>query len=574
VGSGDTTADKVFGQGGSFASTTCNLAGVTDNSLCNPAGVAVDRSGNLYVTDSSNNRALEYNTTPLTTNTTADRVFGQSVFTANLCNKGGAPSNTTLCSPLGVAVDSGGNLYVGDYGNNRVLEYTTPLTTNTTADKVFGQFGSFVNNFCDNTNAGLQPPISSQSLCGPSGVAVDSSNNLYVDDSINNRFLEYNTPLTLDVTADGVLGQQLFTTGFANFVDGRGFNFSDFGSLGRVAIDTSVSPNRVYVADHDNHRVLAWNDVAAFVSHAAAILVFGQASPYEKDCNRGAGTPSAISLCGPQGVDVDSAGNLYVADTLNSRVLEYNTPFTSGTTADKVFGQAGSFTSTTCNLAGETKDTLCLPMGVAADGAGNLYVADTSNNRVLEYNTPLTTDTSADKVFGQGNVFTTNVCNKGEVTSANTLCQPAEVTTDGAGNLYVADTGNSRVLEYTTPLTTNTTADRVFGQNNLFTTNVCNVGGVITARTACNPSGVAVDSLNNLYVSDAGNARVLKYTTPLTTDTTADRVFGQGNQFTINGCKPISPNTLCGPDGVAVDSANNLYVVDTNYNRVLKFVTP
>src|SRR6185369_10663431 len=99
----------------------------------------------------------------------------------------------------------------------------------------------------------------------------------------------------------------------------------------------------------------------------------------------------------------------------------------------------GSFTSGFCNDPGLTKDTLCLPSGVAADGAGNLYVSDSNNSRVLEYNTPLTTDTSADKVFGQGNVFTTGACNKGGVISSNSLCTPVGVTTDGAGDLYVAD---------------------------------------------------------------------------------------------------------------------------------------
>ena len=108
---------------------------------------------------------------------------------------------------------------------------------------------------------------------------------------------------------------------------------------------------------------------------------------------------------------MDAAGNLYVADYINNRVLEYNTPLTltvtpgSGdTVADRVFGQGGSFTSNTCNLglANPSASSLCNPVGVAVDAAGNLYVADYGNNRVLEYNTPLTTDTVADRVFGQG----------------------------------------------------------------------------------------------------------------------------------------------------------------------------
>jgi len=87
---------------------------------------------------------------------------------------------------------------------------------------------------------------------------------------------------------------------------------------------------------------------------------------------------------------VDGDGNLYVADEGNSRVLEYDSPLTTDTVADRVFGQGGSFTtgSTTCNLP--SASSLCRPEGVALDGDGNLYVADLFNSRVLEYDSPLT----------------------------------------------------------------------------------------------------------------------------------------------------------------------------------------
>ena len=83
---------------------------------------------------------------------------------------------------------------------------------------------------------------------------------------------------------------------------------------------------------------------------------------------------------------------------------------------------------------------------------------------------------------------------------------------------------------------------------------------------------MAVDSLKNVYVVDKSNNRALKYIKPLTTDVTADKVFGQGNQF--NCISPQSPNTLCVPDGVAVDGSNNLYVVDANSQRILKYLAP
>ena len=167
---------------------------------------------------------------------------------------------------------------------------------------------------------------------------------------------------------------------------------------------------------------------------------------------------------------MDGAGNVYVADLDNNRVLEYNTPLTTDVTADNVFGQGGDFTANNCDFDTDTTIStavdLCYPTGVAVDGSGDLYVADNENNRVLEYNTPLTNST-ANTVFGQGGDFTSNDCDFDAVDGSSSnidLCGPAKVATDAAGNLYVADFGNERVLEYNTPLTTGVTAATVFGQ--------------------------------------------------------------------------------------------------------------
>jgi hypothetical protein len=280
-------------------------------------------------------------------------------------------------------------------------------------------------------------------------------------------------------------------------------------------------------------------------------------------------------------VAVDAAGNLYVSDANNNRVLEYDSPFTTDTIADKVFGQNGSFTSQLGSLTTSTgcsnpvnADSLCSPAGVALDAAGNLYVADSFNSRVLEYNTPLTTDTTADKVFGQSGSFTTQTCNNGGV-SANSLCVPGGVAVDAAGNLYIDDVNNSRVLEYNTPLTTDTTADKVFGQGGNFTSqNGCS--NPVSADSLCSPFGVALDATGNLYVADSFNSRVLEYNTPLTTDTTADKVFGQSGSFTTQTCNNggVSANSLCIPGSVAVDAAGNLYISDDNNNRVLEYDAP
>jgi len=151
---------------------------------------------------------------------------------------------------------------------------------------------------------------------------------------------------------------------------------------------------------------------------------------------------------------------------------------------------------------------------------------------VLRYNTPLTTDVTADLVYGQGGDFNANTCDSDTIDGSSTnldLCNPFGVAVDGSSNLYVADLGNGRVLEYDTP-STNAAADNVFGQGGDFTSDFCNFDGAFTGseNNLCNPAGVAVDTSGNIFIADEDNNRMLEYDIPLTTDTTADRVLGAG----------------------------------------------
>ena len=343
-----------------------------------------------------------------------------------------------------------------------------------------------------------------------------------------------------------------------------------------VAVDRSVTPNRLYVADAGNHRVLAWHSIAALKSGSAADLVIGQADflSWEAQCDNAAATGS--TLCIPSGIAVDAAGNLYVADFGNNRVLEYDSPFTTDTQPDLVFGQEGSFTSTGCNKGGVSANSLCGASAVAVDGAGNLYIADTANSRVLEFDLPIVSGTRAGLVFGQDGSFSTANCNLGGV-SANSLCRPAALAVDGKGNLYVGDHDNFRVLEYNTPLTANnTSADLVFGQNNSFTSNINSCAAGASAGGLCTADGLAVDSAGNLYITGSSFSRVLEYNAPLITGhTLPDAVIGQPG-FSASGCNQggLGAAGLCAPFGAATDSAGNLFVADFANNRVVQYQNP
>jgi DNA-binding beta-propeller fold protein YncE len=155
--------------------------------------------------------------------------------------------------------------------------------------------------------------------------------------------------------------------------------------------------------------------------------------------------------------------------------------------------------------------SLASAIGVATDPQGRLYVADSGNNRVLEFDAPLTGAGAADHVFGQPSLIT-DTANFGGI-SGNSLNDPIGLATDGQGNLYVADTGNNRLLEFDAPLTTNPTADRVFGQPSPIT-GTANTGG-ISALSLNFPTAAALDAQGNLYLADADNNRVLEYDRPL-----------------------------------------------------------
>jgi sugar lactone lactonase YvrE len=290
-------ATVVYGQGGSFTTNSANNGGITATSLASPFDDVLASSGELYVCDSGNNRVLYYPAG----STTATRVYGQSGnFITNSVNSGGL-SAISLNTPQGLALDSSGNLYVSDSGNNRVLYYPAGSTT---ATRVYGQSGSFITN---SVNSG---GLSATSLNAPQGLALDSTGNLYISDSGNNRILYYPAGQT---TATQVYGQSgSFITGVVN--------------------------------------------------------------------NAGI---SASSLSSPAGLNVDVAGNLYVSDSGNNRVLYYPA---GQTTATRVYGQGGSFAS---NTAGISASNLANPKGISVDSSGNIAVAEYSNNRLLKFQTSL-----------------------------------------------------------------------------------------------------------------------------------------------------------------------------------------
>jgi len=314
-----------------------------------PTGISVDSTG-VYVAENQNFRALFFPGS----STTANRVYGQNNFTSNTFNKGGATSDTTVGSPLGVFADGAG-LYLTEF-HYRALYYSG---TSTTATRVYGQAGSFTTSTVNNGG------ISATSLHNNSAAVSDASG--------------------------------------------------------------------VYIADYGNHRVLFFSGTSA-----TATRVYGQNNGMATGTANLGGSVTAATLNTPY-VAVPEASGVYIADTFNNRVLYFSG---TSTTASRVYGQHGSFTTNTANNGGVSADSLNQP-AVVVLGPSGIYISDQGNNRILYYPG---TSTTATRVYGQNGNFTSSAANNGGV-SAGSLNSPAGMFLYN-GNLYVADSLNHRVLMY------------------------------------------------------------------------------------------------------------------------------
>jgi len=356
----------------------------TSSALDHPAAVAVDSQGNVYIADYVNDMVEE-----VTPGGILSVIAGTGTHGAPTP---GSATSSDLAGPIGVAVDSVGNVFIADYGNC-VIEEVFPIGTLS----IFAGTGT-----CTTPTPG---PAAASGLNGPNGVAVDSTGHVYIADSLNNVIEE--------VTSGGALSI-IAGTGSPGAPTPGPATSSDLRSPTGVAVDPD---GNVYVADHKN-------DVVEEVTLGGTLsIIAGTGSP-------GAPTPGPATLSnldGPVGVAVDSSGTVTIGDLYNV-VVEQVAP--GG--ALSIIAGTGTFGTPTAGPA--TSSDLGGPAGVAVDSSGVVYVADYPTSVIVKV-TPLTpsspTIVNIPHLAAVGGSFSPDVTTTGDGARYVTSGTPSSCTVSG-----------------------------------------------------------------------------------------------------------------------------------------------
>jgi sugar lactone lactonase YvrE len=629
-------ADLVLGQETVYdtfsppAYPRCSPLPATADTFCSPQKLAVDRAGNLYVTDFYNSRVLEFDR-PFDKDRVADRVFGPPDFTTrgtdflpydlaldaagNLwvaISRGGPPDRivrfdnplhsdpgvdgqltpTGGCLIRGLAFDKDGRLYTDCPESSTLLVYEPPFADDEAPSRrIVGLwtqsltvddhgFLYWVASPClQRARTPLGPNVGigycwSTEAHGEGELAVDSSGRLLLAADYVHSILVYPRSGAPAGGTPRIVGQPN-TLHREESVPPDRVDLIGLSSPRAVAVDRSVTPNRLYALDAANNRVLGWQDAAGFANARPADLVIGQTSPFGFDCQAGrSGICTAIALSNGNvhaslGLAVDAHGNLYVSDTENNRVLELDSPFTTDTLPDRVYGQP-SFDANAC---GSFKTGLCAPGPLALGPDGALFVADLLNNRVVAYRHPLDSPVQSDLVIGRPGCDKTpspaNLCFSVKTctfpsSDYTSFVTNAGLAVDGAGNLWVSDSVRRRILMFADPLHGDQRADLALSDPAPPPGQGQPCGARVLSGMPCHPGALAFSPAGTLFAADSG--LVLEIPTPHPVLPAAH----------VLGTEPPSPEggVTFVASGLAFDAQGNLYLSDQTGNRVLAFDRP
>ena len=480
-------------------------------SLDGPRGLAADADGNLFIADEPANLISKLDTSGELTTVAGDGTEGFS-------GDGGSATSASLALPSDVAVDADGNFFIADRANHRIRR----------VDAVSGIITTFAGN---GTAAfgGDAGPATSASLDSPNGVALDADGNLFISDPGNDRIRRVDAVSGIITTVAGNGIEEFSGDGGAATSAGI-FNPAD------IALDAD---GNLFISDPGNQRIRRVDAVSGVISTVAG------------DGNQGStgdgGLATSASFSFPAGVVLDASNNLFIADQGNQRIRRVDAVSSIITTvagdgSQGLSGDGGPATSAGLSFPADV---------VVLDISNDLFIADQGNQRIRRVDAVTGIITTVGVTTGDG----------GPATDAF-LGDPTAAALDGAGNLFISDTGNDRIrrVDSVSGIITTVAGNGVegFGGD----------GGPATSASLANPGGIALDTAGNLYFSDPGNQRIRRVDAVSGIITT---VVGDGNQgFTGDG-GPATSATLSFPGGVALDSGGNLFIADQG-NHVIRRV--
>lgn len=468
------------------------------------AGVAVDAAGLVYVTDPFYHTVRKI-----------DPVSGWSKVIAGVGSTGfsgddGAATSAKLNTPRGVAVDSAGNVYIADTGNNRIRKVDTRGVISTFA-------GTGVFNFSGDDGA-----ATAATFKGPYGVAVDSAGNVFIADTANHRIRKVSVGGTVTTVAGngtpGYLGDNVAATST------------------RINVPRAVLPDGnggFYIADYTNNRIRRVN------AEGTITTVAGNGLP---SFGGDGGAATSAGLRQPSGLALDASGKLYIADSTNYRIRVV--------TAGVITTLAGTGTSSFGGDGGAaTSAQLSAPSGVVVDSSGTVYVGDLNNFRVRKISGGVISTFAGvgSRLYGGDG---------GPALSAQ-FAVPDSIVRDSAGNTYISDASDNRIRKISPAgIVTTFAGTGVSGFSG--------DGGPASSAQVSSPLGMALDSVGQLYFADASNYRIRK----IDTSGTITTVAGTGiHGFSGDGGAATSAQ-ISAANGVLVDPQGNLYIADTANRRI------
>jgi uncharacterized protein (TIGR03437 family) len=427
--------------------------------------VAADSAGNLFLS------LPDYHMVVRRDASTGLLTVAAGTGTAGYSGDKGPAAIAQLTYPDGLALDAAGNLFIADGTNNVVREVSNGIITTIagTGKRGFSLDGG---------------PATSAMLSQPTGIAIDANSNLYIADSQNSRIREVSNGIITTIAGNGNEVPP------STVISGAPATNSPLLLPTGVAVDANGD---VYISDYVQPNILKIS--------GGIITIVATAAP------------------AAAGIAVDSSGNLFVAVSANSTVDMISNGVLTVIAGGVIAGFSG-------DGGPAINARLNDPLGVAVDGAGNIYIADSKNMRVRKVSAGIITT-----IAGAGSG---GLAGDGGPPANAQLFAPPAIAQDSLGNLYVADTGNNVIREVSSGVITTIAGNGVPGYTG--------DGGPSASAQLRAPAGVTVDSAGNLYIADSGNGVIRKISNGVITT------------FSSN-------SLLASPSAIAIDTSDNLYVV-------------